>query len=65
MLCLSLYLCQRLLTVTVSSEQILAVPILILPLSVNIDVGTGTNLCDKHLRIFMSHELACKPITLL
>ena len=32
-----------------------------LPLSVNIDVGTGTSSCDKRLRISTSHEFACKP----
>ena len=43
----------------------LAVQILILPLSVNIDVETGTSLCDKSLSIAMSHEFACKQIFLL
>ena len=43
----------------------LAVHILILPLFVNIDVGTGISLCDKSLRISTSHEPACKSIILL
>ena len=43
----------------------LAVQILIVPLSVNIDDGTGTGLCVKSITISTSHELACKPITLV
>ena len=43
----------------------LSVQIIIIPLSLNIDDGTGTGLCVKSITISTSHAVACKPITLV
>ena len=43
----------------------LSIQNLISPLSVNIDVGTGTSSFDKRVKLSMSRELAYKPVALV